>query len=340
MDKMVFRRIGAILLVVSALYGAEETRVWPTPPDPARFSYIKSVSGADDMEIKRGFWGKIWDYLAGNESKVLRAPMGLYLAADGKMYVTDSAQHAVFIFDPAENSMDVWDGYDGERFGSLIDVVADGEGRVYLTDALVKTVIVLDRKGKLVRKIGEGAAMERPTGMAINAQLNRLYVTDTLKGTIEVFSPEGQHLKTIGGIGNGDGEFNRPTYIALDDKENLYVSDSMNHRIQIFDAEGNFLRKFGKLGGKVGSFGSPRGVALDADGNIYVTDSLLHALQIFDTNGNLLLVIGQYGNEKGEFSSPKDIAIDAQGRVVIADFYNMRLQMLQKLPNPEKRELP
>lgn len=334
-------RLFSIFLYASVLLSAAEIPiVWPSPPDPARFSYVKSVAGPDDMKIERSFFGKIWDFLAGNEPKVLQAPMGLHVSRKGVLYVTDSAQQSVFVFDPSENSMEVWEEYSDEKFGSLIDIVSDERGFVYVSDTAAKCVIVLNSKGKFIRKIGVESEMERPTGLAIDEKRERLYVTDTLKGQIEVFDLSGKHLQTIGKIGNEEGEFNRPTYIAVDGNGNLYVSDSMNHRIQIFDFSGKFLRTFGELGGSIGNFGSPRGIALDEEGNIYVTDSLLHAVQIFNSNGELLLVIGHYGMQEGEFSSPKDIAIDSKGMVYIADFYNMRVQILQKLPNPETRELP
>lgn len=340
MRKKQWLKLGFFLYASVLLSASETPIVWPFPPDPARFSYVKSISGPDDMEIKRSFFGKVWDFLAGNEPKVLQAPMGLYVSPKRVLYVTDSAQQSVFVFNPSDNMMDVWEGYGDVKFGSLIDIVADERGFVYVSDTVAKCVIILDSKGKFLRKIGVERAMERPTGLAIDEKRGWLYVSDTLKGQIEVFDLSGNHLRTIGKIGNEEGEFNRPTYITVDGNGNLYVSDSMNNRIQIFDFSGKFLRMFGERGGSIGYFGSPRGIALDQEGNIYVTDSLLHAVQIFNTNGELLLVIGNYGMQKGEFSSPKDIVIDSKGMVYIADFYNMRVQMVQKLPNPETRELP
>lgn len=311
--------------------------VWPAPPDAARFEHSRFVSKAEDLQIERRWWKKVWDFLAGNEPPALEAPMGLHIGDDGKIFVVDAGRQEIVVFDPLKQEEYIWEGYGEKHFASPIDLDTDGSGRLYVTDSLAQTLYVLSEKGKPLRTIGQ---FERPTGIAVDRANKRVYVVDTLKCTIEVFTLEGEHVKSIGTAGRGDGEFNRPTFIALGKDENLYVSDSMNHRVQVLDKEGNFLRTFGRLGDQIGHFASPRGIGLDGDGNIYVVDTLFHSLQIFSPKGELLLVIGRYGGGVGEFSSPKDIAIDPKGNLYIADFYNRRLQVLRKLPDPEKRELP
>lgn len=330
-----------VALFIGVQGWGEGKLVWPSAPDQARFSYVKSITSAEDLEIHPGFWKKVWNYIAGNQHRVLQAPMGLAVAGDGKIYVTDSGQQSVFVFDRKENSYDIIEGYGENRFISLIDIEVDKEGLVYVSDAGAKKVYVLDKHGESLRTIdGPKGGFERPTGIAINHTLKRIYVTDTLKATVEMFTLEGKHIGTVGQVGTGEGEFNRPTYITVGADGKIYVTDSMNHRIQIFDSEGKFLRMFGQLGGNIGDFGSPRGIAVDSDNNIYIADSLLHVMQIFDQSGNLLLVIGQFGANEGEFSSPKDVVIDSNGVVYIADFYNMRVQMIKKLPDPMKAALP
>ena len=59
------------------------------------------------------------------------------------------------------------------------------------------------------------------------------------------FSSDGQVLRTWGSKGNGDGQFDDPTSVAVDTTNNrVYVADPINLRIQVFDSDGKFLTKW------------------------------------------------------------------------------------------------
>lgn len=349
-QKNILRTILAFGLV-GGLYGiiamaqseVKQERVWPLPPDTPRFVYERSVIKADDLQISRSVWRKIWDFLAGNEEQVLNVPFGLHVGNDGKLFVSDSGAPAVFIFDRQNNGMKVIEGMEvieggGEQpFVSPIDLSTDGKGNLYVSDSGLAKVFVFDSKNRFVRTIGTEEILGRPTGIAVDPTENKLYVVDTLKSCIHLYSLEGSYLKTFGKEGNRQGEFNKPTYIAIGRNGDLYVVDTMNHRVQVLDKEGNFIRMFGQLGDQIGDFASPRGIALDEDQNIYVSDTLFNAVQIFNPQGELLLVIGEYGDKKGEFSAPKDLFMDKSGTLYIADALNSRIQMIKKLPNPDTR---
>ena len=45
----------------------------------------------------------------------------------------------------------------------------------------------------------------------------------------------------FGSPGQGDGEFNRPSGIAVDKEGIIYVTDFKNDRLQIFNADGSFI---------------------------------------------------------------------------------------------------
>ena len=68
--------------------------------------------------------------------------------------------------------------------------------------------------------------MDEPHGMAFDSKDN-LYVVDTQNYRIQVFSPDGKYLKSIGKKGSGPDEFLLIHDIAID-KENdmMYIADS------------------------------------------------------------------------------------------------------------------
>ena len=65
---------------------------------------------------------------------------------------------------------------------------------------------------------------------------------------IKVFDKSRKHLRTIGGAGQGPGEFLEPDYIEFDREKNIVVMDSDNHRIQILSQEGKYLGGFSEIG--------------------------------------------------------------------------------------------
>ena len=82
-----------------------------------------------------------------------------------------------------------------------------------------------------------------------------IYVVDQGHTRIVKFSPDGEVLATWGSKGNGDGQFDDPTSVAVDPATNkVYVADPINKRIQIFDSNGKFLTKW-----SVPEWGQPQG---------------------------------------------------------------------------------
>ena len=45
----------------------------------------------------------------------------------------------------------------------------------------------------------------------------------------------------FGTSGTGEGEFNRPSGVAVDQDGVIYVADWLNDRLQVFDPEGQFV---------------------------------------------------------------------------------------------------
>ncbi|MDQ1339787.1 MAG: hypothetical protein QG567_941, partial [Campylobacterota bacterium] len=267
----------AIIFLLNLNAKEEAKLVWPPPPDEPKIEFVQTFAKAEDLKIKKSFWAKIWDFIAGNEDRVLLKPYGLHIDKSGRYLVADTGVASVFIFDKKTQKLEVIEGFKDTRFKSPIDIDSDANGNIYVSDSVLGFVFVFDRYNRPIKKIGS-MELKRPTGIAINNALKRLYITDTVTSNINIYSLDGKFIKTIGKYGSSDGEFNKPTFMTIDDANgDIYITDSMNQRIQILTSEGVFIRKFGQIGNSIGDFSSPRGIAIDSEKNIYVSDNLFHA---------------------------------------------------------------
>ncbi|PYK09247.1 MAG: hypothetical protein DME65_12400 [Verrucomicrobia bacterium] len=99
------------------------------------------------------------------------------------------------------------------------------------------------------------------------------------------FSPDGAVLATWGTKGNGDGQFDDHTSVAVDPRTNkVYVADPRNKRIQVFDSNGNFLTKW-----SIPEWGRSYGfedLAIDSRAvRLYASSANMDAVLVFDLNG-------------------------------------------------------
>lgn len=143
---------------------------------------------------------------------------------------------------------------------------------------------------------------------------------------VTICTVDEQYLGEFGRYGEGDGEFIRPTSIALDSHENVYVADEWLNRISIFDKNGEFLTKWGEKGARKGELDRPYGLVFDKENNLYVADAGNHRVQRFTKDGKFLSAFGSAGDGNGEFNLPWGVTLDSDGDVYVADWGNDRIQ--------------
>jgi len=178
------------------------------------------------------------------------------------------------------------------------------------------------------RKEGSTAGMfQNPWGVAVNAR-DEIAVTDHLNHRVQIFSCDGNCLRSFGREGNKNGEFNCPRGIAFHKNGNIFVVDSGNARIQIFSGEGEYVSSFGEKGNLDSQLSNPCGLSVDSDGNIIVADTGNKLIKIFSPDGKFLMKIG----EQGSFSSPIH-CVQCDRYLIVSDYKEHCLKVYDRNGN-------
>ncbi len=320
-------RLTASLLALAAMAGCAGAKppphvVWPPPPDVPRIKFVRTLSSSADVES--GF-RRFWRGVTGTKPLGLLNPSYLALSPDEqRLYVACGGAKNVVVFDFQSGKVTRAAEVEGHKPTAPWGIALDGDENLYVGDQVERVVWVYSRSGSFLRQIGSGK-FERPAGLAFDRKRQLLYVVDGSSGSsrnhgVEVFAPDGRHLRTIGKRGEGPGEFNFPSYAAVARDGNLYVADTGNFRIEVFDPEGGFVTMMGSVGETMGQFGKTKGMAFDAFDNVYVVDGQVGVVQMFNARLQPLMYFGGVANVPGFMQVPTGIAIDSKNNIYVADY--------------------
>lgn len=304
---------------------------WPMPPEKPRIFYVETLERRDHF-AKEGL-SRFKEILIGPEAKELQhlvKPYAVTTDRKRRVYVTDTALSAIWIFDSTNKRVNII-GNSGQIKLAMPSSIAvdDARGIIFVADTKLKRVFGFTETGTIVLAIGKSDEFYSPAGLALDMASNRIYVSDAGRHVIRVYdSVSGSFLFAFGKRGIGQGEFNFPTHLFLY-KNTLYVTDTMNFRIQIFDLEGTYRSGFGEIGAQMGQFSRPKGVAVDSEGHVYVVDAAFNNFQIFSNTGELLLFVGGIGKDPGQFWLPSGLHIDTKDMIYVVDQYNHRVQVFR-----------
>jgi len=118
-----------------------------------------------------------------------------------------------------------------------------------------------------------------------------------------------------GSPGTGDGEFDTPMGVELDNLGYVYVADTANRRVKVFTSTGTFVTKWGTYGTGNGEFRNPRGITVDSSAVVYVADTENYRFQQFSSGGTFLSATASFW--------AMDIAVDTSGNIYVPDAGNI-----------------
>ncbi len=153
-----------------------------------------------------------------------RCPNGIRLSKDNEIFVVDTGNNRIQVFDKDLNLIRVFGSKgDGDGFFNVPnDLDFDDEGNLYVLDNYNHRVQVLTPQGRHLRNIGKHGTqkgeLQHPCSAAI--QRGMVYITDRMNKRIAVHRTTGEFVATF-----GEGTMSLPECVTIDDEGYVHVTD-------------------------------------------------------------------------------------------------------------------
>lgn len=202
-------------------------------------------------------------------------------------------------------------------------IAYDRWGHFYVVETAAHRLDIYDTHGVKINRI---TGLNNPTSVAISRR-GTIYVGSRGDGSVTLYDKHTLSLK--GKLGIGNGEFEKPTAIAIDSKERIYVADAKRGEIKVFSPEGSLSFTFGTDGTSSGQFRHPVSVLVkDYMEEILVLDfgnGLAGRVQIFDLNGNFKRSFSTIGAQELPLVKPMGMVVDNHQRLYISDVFSSQI---------------
>lgn len=271
---------------------------------------------------------------------------GVAVDSENRVYVSTDGPHGICVFAP-DGSFVESIATDSPGIHSL--TLREEDGREYLYGAHLngQRVVKFSTDGTLELEIEDSEQQRIPGGLkgltaVAVAPDGRIFASVGYGSNyIHIFSPEGKLLKTFGGSGDAEDQFNTCHGLALDrryDPARLIVADRENRQLKHFDLDGNFIAAH--------SDDLRRPCAMAFFGDFCAVAELEGRVTIVDRSGVSVAFLGdnpdptQWANYKapleeipaGIFTAPHGIASDSAGNLYVQDWNaSGRLTKLERL---------
>jgi DNA-binding beta-propeller fold protein YncE len=295
------------------------------------------------------------------------ASHGVTVDSEGLIYITHYGDPgSIFLFDPDGKfvkSMGAFDQLPGKEQGKMhgcghgIDIRKEGSQEfLYLAPSeSVLDFVKMDLQGQVVwrkgretlnKKCGQykPGANYRPTNTSFSPDGGYFLGDGYGSNLIHQFDPADQYVRTIGGTGSEDGQFQTPHGQWLDSRDGvpkLVVADRANKRLQWFDMDGRHLKT-------MGGFLFPADI--DIQGDLMVVPDLHCRVTLLDKNNRVITHLGDdpIWRERalagfkmrgqrdqwlpGKFVHPHDACFDRDGNIFVTEWVDTgRVTKLHKL---------
>jgi DNA-binding beta-propeller fold protein YncE len=203
----------------------------------------------------------------------------------------------------------------------------DHNNNIIVADPINNKIKTFTASGTLIGQFGNyGFGLTdifEPMAVAVDATGNILATDGSGNHRIQVFFPNGTHIRSI-----GKGLLSFPWDVKVEPSGTILVAERSGN-LRRFAANGTYLSKLVGPGSANGQVGQAYGVTFDRVGSIYLSDFLYHRFQKFAPDGTWLYTVGgpTSGTANGKFNGAWGIAIDNSDRLYVCDYGNKRVQV-------------
>ena len=253
-------------------------------------TYIDSSGIAtfvEGLKCMKSYGGRLQFFFGrgGSGAGELQHPMGIDISSKGDVFIADTGNHRVAVFDPRGSFLYGFPVKTAseEKPAAPVDVLAlDRKNYLYVADKDNHKIKVHKQKGAFVFEwggFGEVRGRFRYPGILASNQYNQVLVVDVLNTRVQVFDPDGNFLTTIGTWGVSPGQLFRPKGVAVDKADRVFITDSFMGCIQAFTDLGAFLGVVCADGAKQ-NFTTPVGLVFDAENHMLVVEMRANRIRI------------------------------------------------------------
>jgi len=206
-------------------------------------------------------------------------PSGLWVSQNGLLYVADSFNHRIQVFDSKGKFLKMW----SHSFFGPKGIVGDNNGKIYVVDTGNHKIVVFDENGNFIKEFGGHGTSEgkfdEPIGCVFDSK-GVLYVSDSNNNRIEKFNPNkksGEEFLSSFKVSTWHGKNLEFPYLAIYNN-NIVTSNASLGAVLRYDLDGKLIAIYKKQDG----FSNAQGVAVDSLGGVYVTEAGLGHVDRFD----------------------------------------------------------
>ncbi|MDX8381499.1 MAG: tetratricopeptide repeat protein, partial [Ghiorsea sp.] len=248
----------------------------------------------------------------------LKAVSSLSLDSDGKLYVADTGNDKIEVFqldwkksswlNPAENRLSV----------QTSSVLLSGCDISYVYTAET-TLCINNKKDSVSLRTFDGTLIQK-LDLKFNDPIRAVFDKNEIlildRASVHVFDNKGTFKFTFGSRGRRNGELSNPKGLTLSQSA-VYIADTGNKRVQVFSRNGLFQKAIGNTKQPNLEMEEPSAIAVDKRGIVYVADFELHQVFTFNAKGEFKYSIGEPEDNPKAFEDIYDIMVDNEDTLYI-----------------------